>query len=99
MLFRADGAAFTTGRSLYSDQIPGSQEATAKIFVKVGVEALAGPIFAQLDTGAPWSMLDAEVADAMALLGGDGEVVRISTRFGSVVGRLERTRLEILADD
>lgn len=98
MLHRQDGAVFTTGRSLYSDRAPGS-EPTAKIFVKIGIEALPGPIVAQLDTGAAWSMLDAEVAEAMDLLGGGGEPAPISTRLGRVVGRLERTDLEILADD
>ena len=99
MLHRQDGAAFTTGRSLYSDRAPGSEEPTAKIFVKIGIEVLPGPIIAQLDTGAAWSMLDAEVAQAMDLLGGGGEQTPISTRLGRVVGRLVRTNLEILADD
>ena len=99
MLHRQDGAVFTTGRSLYSDRALGSEEPTANIFVKIGIEALPGPIVAQLDTGAAWSMLDAEVAEAMNLLGGDGEQAPISTRLGRVVGHLERTDLEILADD
>jgi len=99
MLHRQDGAVFTTGRSLYSDRAPGSEEPTAKIFVKIGIEALPGPIVAQLDTGAAWSMLDAEVAEAMDLVGRGGEQTLISTRVGRVVGRLEQTDLEILADD
>ncbi|MBI2219133.1 MAG: hypothetical protein HYU51_17765 [Candidatus Rokubacteria bacterium] len=99
MLLRPDGSEFTTGRSRYSDHAPASQETTAKVFVKISTEALAGPIVAQLDTGAAWSMLDAEVAEAMALLGGDGEPKRISTRLGPVDGRLTRTSLEIVADD
>jgi hypothetical protein len=44
-------------------------------------------------------MLDADVAQAVALLGGAGEELTISTRLGRFVGRLERTELEILADD
>jgi len=99
MLNRHDGSGFTTGRSTYSDRAPGSAEPTAKIFVKVGVEAIPGPLLAQLDTGAAWSMFDAEIAEAMELLGGDGELTPISTRLGPVVGRLERTDLELLADD
>ena len=99
MLRRQDGAVFTTGRSLYWDRASGSQEPTAKIFVKIGMEALPGPIVAQLDTGAAWSMLNAEIAEAMELLGGGGDQTPISTRYGRVVGRLERTDLEILADD
>ena len=99
MLLRLDGSAFTTGRSRYVDQGPGSSEPTAKIFVKIGVEALPGPIVVQLDTGAAWSVLEAEVAEAMNLLDGDGEQIPYSTRLGRVTGRLERTSLEILADD
>lgn len=99
MLFRVNGAEFTTGRAHYSDQAPGSQKRTAKIFVKITAEALGGVIFAQLDTGAPWSMLDAEVAQAMALLGDSGEPKRIKTWLGDYDGRLERTSLEIVADD
>lgn len=99
MLRRPNGANFTIGRSLYSDRSPGSEEPTAKVFVKIAVEALPGPIMAQLDTGAAWSILDADIAREMALLDGRGEQTRISTRLGRVLGRLERTSLEILADD
>ena len=99
MLLRPDGSSFTTGRSHYTDRASGSQEPSAKIFVKIGVAPLPGPIVAQLDTGASWSMLDAEVADAMDLLNGEGEQVPISTRLGRVVGRLERIHLDILADE
>jgi len=101
MLNRQDGTGFTTGRSVYWDRAPGSDERTAKVFVKVAVEALPGPIVivAQLDTGAAWSMLNAEIAEAMGLLEGDGEQTALLTRFGRVVGRLERADLQILADD
>ena len=99
MLNRQDGTGFTSGRSVYSDRDSGSEEPTAKIFVKVGVEALPGPIFAQLDTGAAWSILDVEVAEAMSLLGGDGEPARMRTKDGPFEGRLERVSLEIVADE
>ena len=94
-----NGAEFTTGRSRYSDRAPGSREPTAKIFVKIRVEPLGGPILAQLDTGAAWSMLDAEIAEAMALLSGGGEPARIRTKDGPFAGRLERASLEIVADE
>jgi hypothetical protein len=99
MLLRQDGAEFTTGRSRYSDRAPGSQEPTAKIFVKIIGEGLPGPVLAQLDTGAAWSILDVEVAEALGLLGRDGEPKRISTRLGSILGKLEQTSLEIPADE
>ena len=98
MLVQRDGTEFTTARAQYLDQAPGSPEQTQKIIVKMTVEPLGGVIFAQLDTGAAWSMLDAEVAEAMSLLRGTGEPSRISTRHGAIDGWLERASLEILAD-
>ena len=56
-------------------------------------------MLAQLDTGAAWSVLDAEVAEEMSLLGGDGEPMWISTRLGEYDGRLQRTRIDIVADE
>ena len=98
MLARADGTPFTTARAQYLDHDPGSSESTQKIILKITADPLGGVVFAQLDTGAAWSILDAEVAEALSLLGGSGAPARISTRYGPVEGRLERTSLEILAD-
>lgn len=39
---------------------------------------LGDVLVAQLDTGAAWSVLDADVADAMSLLNGDGVPARLS---------------------
>jgi hypothetical protein len=44
-------------------------------------------------------MLDAEVAEAMSLLTGGGERVRIRTKDGAFEGRLERASLELVADE
>lgn len=99
MLARPDGTEFTTGRSRFFDHPPGSPERTPKIFVRIQAESIDGVIFAQLDTGAPWSILDAEVAETLSLLGGDGEPVTMSTLHGKINGRLERTSLAIVADE
>jgi hypothetical protein len=99
MLFRQDGTEFAKGRSRFLDYPPGSPERTSKIFVKIQVESFDAVVFAQLDTGAAWSMLDAEVAEILSLLGGEGEPVTVSTRLGKVNGRLERTSLAIVADE
>ncbi len=99
MLVRTDGTEFATGRSRFLDRSPGSPEGTHKIFVRIQAQSLDGVIFAQLDTGAAWSMLDAEIADALSLLGGDGEPVTMSTLHGKINGRLERTSLAIVADE
>jgi len=44
-------------------------------------------------------MLGQEVAERLGVLDGDGEEVRISTRLGSIQGRLERVRTEMVADE
>jgi hypothetical protein len=99
MLLRQDGSEFTTGRSTYAEQPPDFQERTAKIFVKIGLAPLAGPILAQLDTGAGWSMLDAEVAEAMSLFDAEGEPAAVMTRKGRFQGKLARVSLEMVADE
>ena len=44
-------------------------------------------------------MLDAEVAQETDLLDRNGEELQVSTRLGRFLGRLERTDLQLLADD
>jgi hypothetical protein len=99
MLVRQNGDSFSVGRSRFADRAEESQEQTAKIFVKITAESLPGVVFAQLDTGAAFSMLNAEIAEAMSLLDGDGEPKRISTRLGNFPGRLEKARFELVADE
>jgi hypothetical protein len=66
--------------------------------VQVRFEAIEMPLWAQLDTGADFSMLDAQVAEVLGLLDGDGEPTTISTRLGLCAGRLERVPLSLMAD-
>jgi len=87
----ADPASWTTP--------PGPPERTSKILVKIQAESIDGVVFAQLDTGAAWSILDAEIAETLSLLDGEGQPVTMSTRLGKVNGRLERTSLAIIADE
>jgi hypothetical protein len=99
MLLRADGTQFSTGRSRFLDQAPGSEDQRARILVRIEPQSLGQVILAQLDTGAAWSILDAQIAEALSLLDGDGEPVRFSTRLGTYEGRLARTHLDIVADE
>lgn len=99
MLVQQNGISFTIGRSRFTDGIVGSQEQSAKIFVRIEPESLGGVIFAQLDTGAAWSILDSQVAEELSLLNGQGGPTTISTRLGGFSGRLERTRISIVADE
>lgn len=97
MLFR-DGGLFCGGRSRFLDNTPGGSEGTAKVYVKIVPEALGDVLVAQLDTGAAWSVLDADVADAMSLLNGDGVPARLS-RGWEFDGRLHRIWIDLLADE
>ena len=87
--------SFTTGRVKFRDEAPGSLEATAKIFVKIEFPALEGEAswLAQVDSGAAYSMLDVELAQALGVLDGDGLPTSIQTRHGLISGRLERIPL------
>ena len=98
MLVR-DGAAFTVGRSRFVDHLEGTQDSSAKIFVKIEPESFGALVMAQLDTGAAWSILDAPVAEALDLLRGSGEAISLQTRHGPIRGRLERIQVELVADD
>jgi len=91
------GAPFTTGRAAYFDHDTGPQEPTAKIFVQIQPDGLDAPVLAQLDTGAAWSLVNAEIAQEMGLLDGDGEEITLSTRSGNITGRLEEATITILA--
>lgn len=98
MLKKQDGTPFTSGKSTFLDRPDSSAEPTAKIWVRIEPDSLGGEILAQLDTGAAWSILDPEIAEALSLLNGQGEPVSLRTRYGSINGRLERTRIDIIAE-
>lgn len=93
------GKGFISSRAKFSDQAPGTQELTAKVFVKVEFPGLEGSWLAQLDTGAAYSMLDVEVAKVLGLLDGDGEPTQVHTRHGMIKGHLERVPLILVADE
>lgn len=98
-MLQLSGVAFTVGRSQFVDHLPGWGEATSKIYVKVQPDAWPGTIHAQLDTGAPWSVFDREVAEAIGVLEPSGEIVELDTRFGRKRGHLERVAVTLLADE
>jgi len=99
VLILPDGQQFTSGRARFFDDAPGVEEGTAKIYVKVEPEGFGAPVLAQVDTGAPWSILAPEVAEAITLLEGEGEPITLGTRHGPIRGRLGNARITILADD
>jgi len=99
LLIFSDGARFANGRADYLDHDSAAPEPSAKIFVRILPEGFDGPVLAQLDTGAAWSLFNYEIVQEMGLLGGDGEEITVSTRDGSVTGRLEEATLTILAQE
>jgi len=95
-----NGESFTCGRAKFRDRAPGTKEPTDKIFVEIEFQSLRGKSWlAQLDTGAAYSMLDREIAEALGVLDGDGERVKVITPGGSFQGCLERIPLVLLADE
>ena len=52
-----------------------------------------------LDTGASWSVLNAELAEHLELFDRDGEPVSISSRVGIFEGKLVRAMTTLPADD
>ncbi len=74
-------------------------EPTPKIFVKILVGIAPIPLLAQLDTGAAWSVLDGEIAEALGFLEHKGPTVGLSTRAGTIRGSLIRTPLTLVADE
>jgi len=94
-----NGAPFAPGRARYFDHDTDPREGTGKIFVRIIPQGIDAPILAQLDTGAAWSVLNAEIAEELGLLNGDGEPTRLSTRRGSISGRLESATFRIVAEE
>jgi len=90
---------FTIGRAKFSDTAPWAAE-TPKIYVKFTPESLGVVLLAALDTGAPWSILDTDVADTLGLLKEHEEpTTTVTTWRGRVRGHLERIGLTLHADE
>jgi hypothetical protein len=96
MLFLGE-EIFAVGRLRFADGVPGSHERSAKLHVPLSIGSVT--VLAQLDTGAAWTMLGAELAGSVGLLGGQGPVVRLSTRAGDFEGRLERVHVTLIAEE
>ena len=94
-----DGQSFTSGRSRFLDQHPRFLEPTAKVFVTVTFPGIQDSVLAQVDTGAAYSTLEAEVAEALSLFDLKGQTTRLSTRLGTFSGQLIRLPLSLIADE
>jgi hypothetical protein len=97
-MLRLGEAGFTRGRSNYLDRRGEYPDSTAKIYVRLLIGARRLPIYAQVDTGAAWSILDPRAAQSLGILESDGLRTRLDTRFGSMKGNLVRVPVLFLAD-
>jgi hypothetical protein len=95
----SDGTAFATGRMRFLDEDPGHPEKSHKLYVKIEPGDFGSPVLAQLDTGSAFSILDREIAEELTLFDGQGQPTNLDTRIGRISGRLERTKITILADE
>lgn len=99
-MLQRGGKPFTTSVARYRDHLSHhGADGGAKITVKFSVPSIPAALTAILDTGAQWSALDPEVAEATGALQRDGVTVSYSTRFGTIVGKLVRTELVLEADE
>ena len=97
MLLWPDGSTFATGRSRYLDGDPEIPAETAGVHVQVEFDGVR--VLAMLDTGAAWSVLKAELAAELDLFDRDGPAQTISTRIGTIQGKLVRAMTTLVADD
>ena len=99
-MLKLDQVDFTCGRALFLDSLKDFQEPTAKIFVKISLEGrLNFGFYAQLDTGAAWSVLDPVLARGFGLMGMEGLQTKLNTRFGLFHGALIPLRITFLAKE
>ena len=99
-MLKLDAELFTSGRSRFSDRVPGSLDPTAKVYVKIKLGGLERTLLAQLDTGAAWSVLESDVAAELGLLNRvDEEKKRLLTPLGMREGHLVRLPFALVADE
>jgi hypothetical protein len=97
-MLKLGGDRFTQGRITFRDQHPEVSEPTAKIYVPIFVGDLDVITYAQLDTGAAWSVLDPAVAMRLGILGKPGFTTNLTTHLGRISGRLVRLPVRFLSD-
>lgn len=89
---------FTSGQVRYLDHPPIRFEPTAKIYVRVAIGARAVTTYAQVDTGAAWSILAPDLARDLDVLDETGDEIELLTLVGKQTGHLVRLPVTFLAD-
>ena len=95
------GEPFSVGRATYLDTPPASLGGPSRIYVKIELEGDDGPVtsLALLDTGAEWSVLEREIAEAVGLTGADGHAITLRHKNGKSPGTLVKANVRLLADE
>ena len=100
-MLKLNGQDSTTGSARFLDEGEDFRESTPKVYVRIefpGLESWSSTL-AQLDTGSAWSVLKRDLAEALGVLDGFGESVKMRTATGTLQGRLERVPLILVADE
>jgi hypothetical protein len=90
---------FTTSVTDFLDHEPGRQDREARIYIPIKVERLETEIYAMVDTGSTYSILNREIAENAGLDLSQGDRTKISTRIGPVLGQLVRGTIIIPASE
>ncbi|HXV61541.1 MAG TPA: hypothetical protein VEK15_12665 [Vicinamibacteria bacterium] len=96
MLRDVEGNSFATGCAVFTDT--DLREMSPKIYDRIRPGNLVTPILAQLETGAAWSVLNAEIARRIGVLDSQGESLTLSTRTGKIDGTLVKAPISLVAD-
>ena len=98
-MLRLRASPFTSGRSIFVDHIPGTLDQAAKVYVKIKLAGLDRSVFAQLDTGAAWSVLPPDLTRKLNLPIEPGKPTVLRTSLGRMEGRLVRVPFTFVADE
>jgi len=91
---------FTSGRSKFADHASGVlSDGAAKVYIKIGFPGLENLVYAQLDTGAAWSILSPDVVNDLGLPFDFGRPAILRTWMGRKQGSLIRMPFTLLADE
>lgn len=88
---------FTTGTCQYQDDLAGQEASTSKLYIEVKVGDF--PVFAMVDTGAPYCVFEPELLAELGYTFDRGNVVELSTRIGRKLGTIHRIPVTILANE
>ena len=96
-MLRLKGAPFCTAFTVYRDHDPSGQNEETGIWLDIAADGADVSWITLVDTGAPWCIVKATIADALGLT--THKEAGLSTRLGVVLGELHRVPVMLLADE